>query len=179
MPYSRTRSSTDEIQSLLTEVVESDLPPTRASTADFNDTGRRYDAVVLVGTLACVGFEAAPSCDTVVLWQCVAVDLSPKAAATTPPNVVAVVRQLTATRTRVLEQQEMFGRGDSECVICLERAQAAVLLPCRHLCVCRPCLREIDRCPICRSAFSSYACFADFDGRKSQPDSERIEVKIV
>lgn len=60
--------------------------------------------------------------------------------------------------------QEIFG-GDlskdstGECVICLEGSLSVILLPCRHLCVCRVCLQEIDKCPICRRAFSTYVCY--------------------
>lgn len=60
--------------------------------------------------------------------------------------------------------QEIFGResgSGGECVICLERPLAAILLPCRHFCVCRECLEEIDQCPICRAKFSTYACYQD------------------
>ncbi|TYZ60338.1 hypothetical protein PybrP1_003967 [[Pythium] brassicae (nom. inval.)] len=178
IPHNSASSSTEEVRSLLAEVAESDMPTTRAPTTGTSEPDMRYCALVLVGTLACVEAEAPHCCDAGVLWQCVAVDLSPKTAVAAAPSVV-VTRQFTATRTRVLEQEEVFGRGDSECVICLERAQAAVLLPCRHLCVCRPCLREIDRCPICRAAFSSYACFAESDGSKAKPEGDCIEVKIV
>lgn len=67
--------------------------------------------------------------------------------------------------------QEIFG-GDlskdaaGECVICLEGDLSVILLPCRHLCVCRVCLQEIDKCPICRRAFSTYVCY-DEDGDRN------------
>ena len=36
------------------------------------------------------------------------------------------------------------------CVICLENQRNAVILPCAHLCGCRPCLLQVQHCPICR-----------------------------
>ncbi|KAL7740586.1 hypothetical protein ACLKA6_009472 [Drosophila palustris] len=43
-----------------------------------------------------------------------------------------------------------------QCVVCLERRRNIVLLPCRHLCMCKECSQQLprfeggDRCPICR-----------------------------
>lgn len=40
------------------------------------------------------------------------------------------------------------------CVVCLDRKKTVVVLPCRHLCLCRPCSRELQNfqssCPLCR-----------------------------
>lgn len=40
------------------------------------------------------------------------------------------------------------------CVVCQDRDKCVVLFPCRHLCVCEPCARELQRlgqfCPLCR-----------------------------
>lgn len=74
--------------------------------------------------------------------------------------------------------QEIFGREASaggECVICLEGALDVVLLPCRHQCVCRVCLKEIDRCPICRAKFSTYVCLA---AGEPHPSDAHVEVKV-
>ncbi|KAG5183814.1 hypothetical protein JKP88DRAFT_238256 [Tribonema minus] len=54
---------------------------------------------------------------------------------------------------------EVYGLEDesgSDCVICLTEEKAFMLLPCRHLCVCKACFRHIDKCPVCRSAFDNY-----------------------
>ena len=48
------------------------------------------------------------------------------------------------------------GRGDAECVVCLEAAKEVLLLPCRHMCVCSTCLTHIDKCPVCRASFEEY-----------------------
>jgi len=40
------------------------------------------------------------------------------------------------------------------CVICLDAEKSVVLLPCKHLCMCRPCMIKLfniqKKCPICR-----------------------------
>lgn len=75
--------------------------------------------------------------------------------------------------------QDIFGRdatSGGECVICLEGALSVVLLPCRHLCVCRVCLDEIDRCPICRAKFSTYVCYAE---STAAAGSQQLQVKVV
>lgn len=44
----------------------------------------------------------------------------------------------------------------SHCVVCLERNKNIVILPCRHLCLCKECAQQLnrldggERCPICR-----------------------------
>ncbi|KAH8378406.1 hypothetical protein KR093_011179 [Drosophila rubida] len=42
------------------------------------------------------------------------------------------------------------------CVVCIERSRNIVLLPCRHLCLCKECSQQLhyyeggNRCPVCR-----------------------------
>ena len=50
---------------------------------------------------------------------------------------------------RMLEQD----RNQQLCVVCQDDAKSVLLLPCRHLCVCRGCSRrpELDKCPMCRA----------------------------
>lgn len=37
------------------------------------------------------------------------------------------------------------------CKVCFESATAAVLLPCRHFCLCKPCALACSECPLCRT----------------------------
>jgi hypothetical protein len=47
-------------------------------------------------------------------------------------------------------------RSSNDCVVCMDRAQNAVLLPCRHLCCCLSCAEQIRGttkvCPMCRTS---------------------------
>ena len=43
------------------------------------------------------------------------------------------------------------GRADFSCSICLENPRSSCLQPCRHVCVCDDCSRDLTECPICRA----------------------------
>ncbi|AKR14195.1 inhibitor of apoptosis protein 1 [Dasychira pudibunda nucleopolyhedrovirus] len=44
-----------------------------------------------------------------------------------------------------------------ECKVCLERQRDAVLLPCRHFCVCMQCYFALDgKCPTCRQDVADF-----------------------
>lgn len=49
--------------------------------------------------------------------------------------------------------------SSSSCVICLSSRRDTTVLPCRHMCLCSECARELrfqtDRCPMCRCAIES------------------------
>lgn len=51
---------------------------------------------------------------------------------------------------RQLEQE----REEKLCVICHDRFKCVILLPCRHFCLCQPCVQTIEEtdpnCPLCR-----------------------------
>lgn len=57
---------------------------------------------------------------------------------------------------RVQENSNMRSSytDDNLCVVCLDRRRNTILLPCRHLCVCRYCSYKVRsrnyQCPICR-----------------------------
>ena len=40
---------------------------------------------------------------------------------------------------------------ESECVVCLEKASAIILIPCGHVCVCYNCSLPLTECPMCRT----------------------------
>lgn len=39
--------------------------------------------------------------------------------------------------------------GGPTCRVCRKRVASVVLLPCRHLCVCKECDRVVQACPLC------------------------------
>ncbi|PIA57112.1 hypothetical protein AQUCO_00600086v1 [Aquilegia coerulea] len=52
------------------------------------------------------------------------------------------------------KQHEAQGTGDSNshvCKVCFEAPTAALLLPCRHFCLCKPCSLACSECPLCRT----------------------------
>jgi hypothetical protein len=93
---------------------------------------------------------------------------------------ISLSRSLNA-RTRLSALQEIYGRdaaATSECAICLEGVVSVVLLPCRHFCVCRVCLQEIDRCPICRATFATYIGYGGENGDTAASDISSVEGKM-
>lgn len=40
---------------------------------------------------------------------------------------------------------------DAYCVICLSELKEVLLLPCRHLCMCKACMAHVHTCPVCRA----------------------------
>ena len=51
------------------------------------------------------------------------------------------------------------GRLDAQdkCVVCIERPRTVLLLPCKHLCLCKVCLGQLPdaNCPVCRQPFTN------------------------
>ena len=103
--------------------------------------------------LTCISREVHPSTATTP---------TPRSAPTELKARLLKTMYFTDTYPMPLTPHDIFGMDadtQPECVICLEAPRNAVLLPCRHLCVCDDCLREIDSCPICRSPFARYITF--------------------
>lgn len=65
---------------------------------------------------------------------------------------------LSRLKARIQEMKvkelDSLGNGDADshiCKVCFESAAAAVLLPCRHFCLCKPCSFACSECPLCRT----------------------------
>ncbi|CAM6110678.1 unnamed protein product [Calypogeia fissa] len=58
--------------------------------------------------------------------------------------------------------QQLHEEERSVCKVCFESPTAAVLLPCRHFCLCKICAVACTECPLCRSAITdrivTFAC---------------------
>lgn len=73
-----------------------------------------------------------------------------------------LVSQLKASRQdkeKKHDSKSHFTRQDDErsshaCKICFEAPTAAVLLPCRHFCLCKACAVVCTECPLCRSGIA-------------------------
>jgi len=51
---------------------------------------------------------------------------------------------------RRLELENNTNIGEDKCVICLVKPKNIVLIPCGHVCACKKCLEQLDKCPMCR-----------------------------
>ncbi len=55
-----------------------------------------------------------------------------------------------AQRGQVSEEEDGDDGDATLCCICMERPRNALVLPCKHLCLCTPC-SDVPSCPICRA----------------------------
>ncbi|XP_068661248.1 probable BOI-related E3 ubiquitin-protein ligase 2 [Aristolochia californica] len=60
-----------------------------------------------------------------------------------------VEEQTETTEKTLRENREMKRR--KTCKVCKENDVSVLLLPCRHLCLCKDCESKLDTCPICKS----------------------------
>lgn len=79
---------------------------------------------------------------------------------------VKVIRQILWIDGVRYELQDIYGIGSSsvegfkdddsgkECVICMTEPKDTLIVPCRHMCMCSECAKELrlqsNKCPICR-----------------------------
>ncbi|KAL2477121.1 Kinesin motor family protein [Forsythia ovata] len=59
-------------------------------------------------------------------------------------------------RMQEMKEKELMHNGNVDanshvCKVCFESATAAMLLPCRHFCLCKSCSLACSECPICRT----------------------------
>ncbi|KAJ8451993.1 hypothetical protein Cgig2_016574 [Carnegiea gigantea] len=83
---------------------------------------------------------------------------------------VKVIKQIVSIDGEEYEVRELYGIGSSsaegfndddpgkECVICMTEPKNTAVMPCRHLCMCSDCAKELrlqtKKCPICREEIS-------------------------
>lgn len=63
------------------------------------------------------------------------------------------------------------------CVICFETVKDTVVLPCRHLCLCKGCSQIVrmqsNTCPICRCAIESFLHIKFKDGASGNQQQQQ------
>ncbi|KAK2392876.1 kinesin protein KIN-7D, mitochondrial [Trifolium repens] len=71
------------------------------------------------------------------------------------PKEETLVVRLKARMQEMKEKELKYpGNGDTNshiCKVCFESPTAAILLPCRHFCLCKSCSLACSECPICRT----------------------------
>ncbi|EYU37843.1 hypothetical protein ABFS82_02G018900 [Erythranthe guttata] len=74
------------------------------------------------------------------------------------PKEAPLVVRLKARMQEMKEKELRYtGNGDANshvCKVCFESPSAAMLLPCRHFCLCKSCSLACLECPICRTAIA-------------------------
>ncbi|KAL5563100.1 hypothetical protein UlMin_032847 [Ulmus minor] len=78
----------------------------------------------------------------------------PKPADEIPKEEPLVVRLKARMQEMKEKELKYLGNGDGNshmCKVCFETPTAAILLPCRHFCLCKSCSLACSECPICRT----------------------------
>ncbi|KAK4761318.1 hypothetical protein SAY87_006211 [Trapa incisa] len=92
-------------------------------------------------------------CSNDVLEETHMSDLSKTTEGTTKEEPLVV--RLKARMQEMKEKEfRSLGNGDGNshtCKVCFESPTAAILLPCRHFCLCKSCSLACSECPICRT----------------------------
>lgn len=74
------------------------------------------------------------------------------------PKEEPLVARLKARMQEMKEKEQKYqGNGDPNshiCKVCFESPTTAILLPCRHFCLCQSCSLACSECPICRTKIS-------------------------
>ncbi|XP_010526594.1 PREDICTED: kinesin-like protein KIN-7D, mitochondrial [Tarenaya hassleriana] len=75
------------------------------------------------------------------------------------PKEENLVARLKARMQEMKEKElKSHGNGDANshiCKVCFVSPTAAILLPCRHFCLCKSCSLACSECPICRTKISN------------------------
>ena len=77
-----------------------------------------------------------------------------------------MLKQKIQVGNTVYELQEIYGIDQQqddidgkECVICMSEEKDTTVLPCRHMCLCSECAKQLryqtNKCPICRTPVES------------------------
>jgi len=80
---------------------------------------------------------------------------------------IRVDHQIISSRGRFVHLKEVFGEGsDGECLVCLSEPKNTILLPCRHMCICRDCLMKMTtaKCPVCRTIIKRHISIEEIGG---------------
>ncbi|XWS67846.1 hypothetical protein CRYUN_Cryun04dG0039700 [Craigia yunnanensis] len=81
-------------------------------------------------------------------------EVSSKPANEIPKEEPLVVRLKARMQEMKEKELKSHGNGDANshmCKVCFESPTAAILLPCRHFCLCKSCSLACSECPICRT----------------------------
>ncbi|XP_019438183.1 PREDICTED: kinesin-like protein KIN-7D, mitochondrial isoform X2 [Lupinus angustifolius] len=67
------------------------------------------------------------------------------------PMVVRLKARIQEMKEKELKYLENGDANSHVCKVCFESPTAAILLPCRHFCLCKSCSLACSECPICRT----------------------------
>ncbi|CAL9780923.1 unnamed protein product [Musa acuminata subsp. burmannicoides] len=67
------------------------------------------------------------------------------------PLLVRLKAKIQEMKEREIDSSGNGDKNSHVCKVCFEAPTAAVLLPCRHFCLCKPCSLACSECPLCHT----------------------------
>ncbi|XP_044487977.1 kinesin-like protein KIN-7D, mitochondrial isoform X2 [Mangifera indica] len=144
------------------EALENDLANMWVLVAKLKKEGAAIPEIN-TGERHCIGEDHAsdPNAieidgNTVLKGRQIPID-EPKPAEVIPREEPLVARLKARMQEMKEKEQQNLGNGDGNsrmCKICFESPTAAILLPCRHFCLCKSCSLACSECPICCTKIS-------------------------
>ena len=88
-----------------------------------------------------------------------------------PPDIITHLDGIgQALQETLAARQGATAPEPGECSICAERQASEILLPCKHLCLCRFCSLAIEQCPFCRTPVEASCDRRVYARRRSAPE---------
>ena len=63
------------------------------------------------------------------------------------------IEKLSEKKPKTLKDEDE--NDEMKCVICLENNKCYIFMPCKHVCCCEGCSKNIKQCPMCRKNIES------------------------
>ncbi|XP_027910732.1 kinesin-like protein KIN-7D, mitochondrial isoform X2 [Vigna unguiculata] len=117
------------------------------ATPEANNATKKCDEDVQVDDLKTNDIESS----IVPKEQVLDLSIQENAITNEDPLVVRLKARMQEMREKEFKH---LGNGDTNshvCKVCFESSTAAILLPCRHFCLCKSCSLACSECPICRT----------------------------
>ncbi|XP_017433243.1 kinesin-like protein KIN-7D, mitochondrial isoform X2 [Vigna angularis] len=117
------------------------------ATPESNNDTKKCDEDVQVDDLKTNDIESS----IVPKEQVLDISIQEKEKTNEDPLVVRLKARMQEMREKEFKH---LGNGDTNshvCKVCFESSTAAILLPCRHFCLCKSCSLACSECPICRT----------------------------
>lgn len=73
---------------------------------------------------------------------------------TQPPKVNRTRVEELEQALQILQEENEKLKNRTLCIICAEREQQVILLPCKHQYLCTRCAYQVNQCPVCRCTIS-------------------------
>ena len=71
-------------------------------------------------------------------------------------NNLNIINNSLKNDVDILKNDVEFFKKKYECCVCMNNPKNVILEPCYHFSICEECLKNFDKCPICRKNIELY-----------------------